>query len=368
MRAPVRLEVAAEIGLGVVLALAIAYQAARLAASWGDGYWVPGACVGAVVAVLAVARRAARLWTAVAGLTVAGLAVLPAHLLHLPAEPGPATSLGLAVLIGSAIRRLPAVQACAVAAAGAAVMTGGLLTGSGSPVPAQGGLIWLAAMGGGLVPRWLAARRRAATERVRRAERRELARELHDVVAHHVTSIVLQAQAAQLVTAKHPDRTAASLAGIEAAGHEALAATRRVVGLMRESAPGVTGSEEFAELVGRFDGHGRSARLRLAAEPDGWPAEVRSTVYRVVRESLTNVAKHAGHARVITVGITQDEQAVTVVVEDDAPHATVRPRRAGYGLIGMRERLDTLGGTLTAGPGPDAGWVVRATVPAGEHR
>ncbi|MGN9781127.1 sensor histidine kinase [Nonomuraea sp. ZG12] len=362
---PDRRKAAADAGLGVVIATAVAFQAYWVADSWGDGYWLFGAAVGASVGVLAVVRRRSRLWTAVAGLTVAALAVLVTRFVHLPAEPSPAASLGLAVLAGSAVRILPARTACAVAAGGPAVMAAGHLANPRSAVPVQGALIWLAALAAGLALRLLAARRHAAAERVRHAERLELARELHDVVAHHITSIVLQAQAAQLVTAKHPDRTAGSLAGIETAGSEALAATRRVVGLLRDTASDVAGHERLAELIENFEGHGRRARLRLAAEPDGWPPEVSSTVYRVVRESLTNVSRHARHVRTVAIDITQDEEAVTVVVEDDAPQAPARRyRHAGYGLIGMRERLEALGGTLTAGPRPGSGWTVRATVPA----
>jgi signal transduction histidine kinase len=361
---PDRLKAATDVGLGVVIATAVAYQAYAVADTWGDGYWPFGAIVGASVCVLALVRRRTRLWTAVAGLSVAALAILVTRLVHLPAEPGPATSLGLAVLVGSAVRNLPARTACAVAAGGPALMAAAFLASPRSAVPVLGSLAWLAALVAGLALRLLAVRRHTVAERVRRAERLELARELHDVVAHHITSIVLQAQAAQLVTAKHPDRTAGSLADIETAGSEALTATRRVVGLLRDTAPDVAGHERLAELIEGFEGHGRQARLRLAAEPDGWPPEVSSTIYRVVRESLTNVARHARHVREVTIDISQDEEAVTVVVEDDAPQAPARRyRHAGYGLIGMRERLEALGGTLTAGPRPGSGWTVRATVP-----
>ncbi|MFD0891877.1 sensor histidine kinase, partial [Streptosporangium algeriense] len=175
----------------------------------------------------------------------------------------------------------------------------------------------LAALVIGSACRLFAARHRAAVERIRRAERLELARELHDVAAHHITSIVLQAQAARLVTGKHPERTAGSLAGIEAAGSEALAATRRVVGLLREGAP--AGHERLDELVEGFEGLAGRVRLRLEAKPSDWSPEVSGTVYRVVRESLTNVARHARHAGVVAVDITQDGRAVTVEVADDAP-------------------------------------------------
>ncbi|GAA3212536.1 sensor histidine kinase [Nonomuraea helvata] len=367
MRVPDRLRVAADAGLGVVLVAAVAYQAYRVAGSWGGGSWLFGAAAGAVVCVLALVRRRDRLWTAVAGLVAAALAVLATLVVHLPAEPGPAMSLGLTVLVGSAVRTLPARAAGAVGAAGLTVVAGGFLAHPGSPVPVLAGLAWLAALTIGLTPRLLAARRHTVAERVRRAERLELARELHDVVAHHITSVVLQAQAARLVTARHPEKTAGSLADIETAGSEALAATRRVVGLLREPAPAPAGGERLGELIEGF--HGPRAHLRLDADPAGWSPEVSSTVYRVVRESLTNVSKHAPRARAVAVGITQDERAVTVEVEDDAPPVAARRyRRAGYGLVGMRERLEALGGTLTAGPRPGSGWAVRATVPTRTRR
>jgi signal transduction histidine kinase len=94
-----------------------------------------------------------------------------------------------------------------------------------------------------------------------------------------------------------------------------------------------------------------------------WPSEVSSTIYRVVQESLTNIARHAPTARSVTVDIAQDHQAVTVEVTDDAPAAPTRPRRGGYGLVGMRERVEAIGGTLRAGPRGDAGWSVWATLP-----
>lgn len=282
MQVPDRLKAA---GLGVVFAVAVAFQAYQVADSWGAGHWLFGATVAASVCVLALARRRNPLWTAVAGLIVAALAILATRLVHLPAEPSPATSLGLAVLIGSAVRTLPARTACAVAAAGLTVVAGGLLATPGSPVPVLSGLAWLAALVIGLGPRLLAARRHALAERVRHAERLELARDLHDVVAHHITSIVLQAQAAQLVTVKHPDKTAGSLADLETAGSEALAATRRVVGLLRDAAPAAEGHERLGALIERFESHGCQAHLRLDAEPSRWPPEVSSTVYRIVRES-----------------------------------------------------------------------------------
>ncbi|MFC7590375.1 sensor histidine kinase [Nonomuraea antimicrobica] len=370
-----------EAGLGVAFAVVLAFCAYRLAVSWGGGYWVFDCAAGAVVCGLALVRRRARWWAAVAGLGVAVAAIVVARLAELPAEPGPGLALGLSVLVGSAIRVLPPPQAVAVGGGGLAVVAGSLFSGSAhTALVLLNGLAWLAALAAGLGPRLLDARRAAAADRVRRHERLELARELHDVVAHHVTCVVLQALsgAAQLVARGDPGRVAGSLADIEAAGSDALAATRRVVGLLRE--PGgpppdaYRPAERLTELVGRFAGPSVSLRL-----PDGepvWPSEVAGTVHRVVQEALTNVSRHASEAAAVTVTVTQAEGLVRVEVADDAPPSPGTGwgggsggvgggvgGGGGYGLVGMRERVESLGGELTAGPRPEGGWAVRAELP-----
>ncbi|PZG05803.1 sensor histidine kinase, partial [Nonomuraea aridisoli] len=282
-----------------------------------------------------------------------------------------------------------------VAAGGLAVACGSVLSGS----PHDAVLLmncagWLAGVAAGLGPRLLAARRRAAAERVRRHERLELARELHDVVAHHVTSVVLQAQAARVVARRHPERAADSLDAIETAGADALAATRHVVGLLREptaagfDAGGAASSGfDAAEVHGGPDGGALSAgglrlagvrglvdryvgppvRLSLPAEEPGWPPVVTGTVHRIVQESLTNVARHAPDAASVTVTVRDADG--TLIVEITNEPAQDRPRRGGgYGLIGMRERVESLGGTLTTGPTPEGGWSVKATLPTGPAR
>ncbi|GII34127.1 sensor histidine kinase [Planotetraspora mira] len=362
--------IAVDAGLGVVFAAVLAVTAVGIADSWGGGYWQFDCAAGAVVCVIALVRRRDRAWAAIAGLAVAAVAILATRFVHLPAEPGPAMTLALSVLVGSAIRWLPVPSAGAIASAGFAVVAGTWLAtppDSSGAVPRLNGAGWLAALAIGLFLRQLDNRRRAVAEKVRRDERLQLARELHDVVAHHITGIVVQAQAARLVTRKHPERFEGSLADIEAAGSDALAAMRRVVGLLRDTddaAPATPGPEQLSDLVKRFDGHGPEVRLRLPDDESVWPPEVTSTVYRVVQESLTNIVRHARHARSVTVSVTQDRQAVTVEVVDDAAPAPVRyHHRGGYGLVGMRERVEILGGTLCAGPRPGAGWSVLATLP-----
>ncbi|WP_240687240.1 sensor histidine kinase [Amycolatopsis suaedae] len=355
--------------LGVVFAAVLAVTAYAIADTWGGGYWVFGCVTGAVVAGLAVTARH-RVWAVAAGLGIAAITVLVAQIGHLPAEPSPATALGLSVLVGSATRTLPPPWAVAAAAGGLAVVAGTWLTGTGTTVAVLNSMAWLAAIGTGLGLRLLDLRRRVVAEQVRRDERLELARELHDIVAHHITGIVLHAQAARIVRRRDPDQLDESLDGIETASSEALTAMRRVVGLLRDAedaAPATPGPEQLGELVARFTGP--PVKLWLPDGEPGWPQEVTSTVYRIVQESLTNIARHAAHAGSVTVEVTQDRHAVTVAVTDDAPPAPARyHRRGGYGLVGMRERVEALGGTLRAGPRTGAGWTVHATLPIEERR
>ncbi|GLF94846.1 sensor histidine kinase [Streptomyces yaizuensis] len=358
-------------GLGAVFLTAIVIQAFALAQTWGGASWVPGSVATAVVCALALARHRELTWTAAAGLGVAALIVLIGMMpgVRLPAEPGPAMTLGLAVLTGSAVRALPTVPAGAVTAGGLLVIVGQFSGRPSSAVTAITTVGWLLAVAVGLALRTYDGRTRAAAERVRRAERLELARELHDIVAHHITGMLIQAQAAQVVARRDPQKVADTLTEIETAGGEAMTAMRRVVGLLRDTddaAPASPGPEQLGALVERFSRQGPTVSLAM---PDGeadtrWPPEVTSTVYRIVQESLTNVLRHARNARSIEVTVGRTPGGVTVEVADDAPPGSPRAHhRGGYGLIGMRERVETLGGSLDAGPRPGAGWSVRAALP-----
>ncbi|GAA4422518.1 hypothetical protein GCM10023148_24060 [Actinokineospora soli] len=215
---------------------------------------------------------------------------------------------------------------------------------------------------------------RVAVTGAQQAERMALARELHDVVAHHVTGIVVQAQAAQLVA--DPAKTAQALAKIERSGVEALAAMRMLVGSMRGAQAGEAGAADAAtadldaDLRGVVDGFtGPTVQMRLSL-PDALPPEAGRTVLRIVQESLTNVAKHAADATEVRVSVELVDGELRVRVADDAAATRVRPAggSGGYGLVGMRERVELLGGAFTAGPGDPAGWTVDARFPLRKDR
>jgi signal transduction histidine kinase len=359
------------VALAVGLAAAIGVEAVGIAQSWGARYWLAGGAAAVVVAVLALVRRRHLIGTTVAALVVAGLTITAARVFHLPAEPGPAMALALAVLVGSAVRALPPVPAGLLAAGGLAVVAGAYAavrpqSSGGSAATTINAVAWLAALAAGLALRLVDARAVATAENVRRDERLELARELHDVVAHHVTGMLIQAQAAHVVARRDPGAMGETLDGIESSGAQALRAMRRVVGVLRDDGaapPFTAGPERLADLVERFGRQGPPVRLRAPVDSEAWPPEVTSTLYRVVREALTNVARHAPHAGDVTVTVEQRPSGIMVEVTDDAPPAPARAARGGYGLIGMRERVETLGGTLAAGPRDGGGWSVRATLP-----
>ncbi|WP_370969690.1 sensor histidine kinase [Amycolatopsis sp. cg9] len=210
------------------------------------------------------------------------------------------------------------------------------------------------------------------------AERMALARELHDVVAHHVTGIVVQAQAARMMAEQKPEVAVEAMARIENAGVEALAAMRRLVRSMRGDAP--AGSSEFSEQATTDLGadlrklvdsanHGVPTSMHLDLPPD-LPHEVGRSALRLVQESLTNVGKHASGATEAFVVAEVQGAELHLRVTDDGREPAHRPAggSGGYGLVGMRERVALLKGRLSAGRGPDGGWRVEAWLPlaAGE--
>ena len=198
-----------------------------------------------------------------------------------------------------------------------------------------------------------------------RDERSRIAREMHDVVAHGLSVIVVQADGARYAAAKDPDVAVGTLETISATGREALTEMRRLLGLLREGDTGVApqpGLDDVRHLVDEA----RASGMRVAAElpepapdvPDG----VGLAAYRIVQEALTNVRKHAGPDAAVDVRVTVD-RGVAVDVRDDGRGAAARADGRGLGLVGMRERAAVHGGTLEAGPAPGGGFAVSARLP-----
>lgn len=287
--------------------------------------------------------------------------------------PGMGELAGLGLLLCWSLRLLPAVPAGLATAALGLAMAGTLERRTPTQVEdlVLLGTVLVAALsaGVGLYLRSIDTGRRRDLVRVRQDERLAIARELHDVVAHHVTGIVVQAQAAQAVWDQRPDAARAALGQIEAAGADALSSMRRLVGSLRDDAPGprapTAGLAELTALAERSRALGLPVRLRLDGVPDELPADLAAAVHRLVQEALTNAQRHARGATGVEVWVAADPGWLRLEVRDDgAPSQTARIR-PGYGLTGMAERVHALGGTFRAGPHQDGGWVVRAELPWG---
>lgn len=214
-----------------------------------------------------------------------------------------------------------------------------------------------------------------AEERARRTlleERNRIARELHDVVAHHMSVISIQAQVAPHLVENPSDELKENLAGIRGNAVEALTELRRVLGVLRsedtlpESArhtPQPT-LDRLDELVGNVRGAGLSVTTRITGEPRPLPPGVELSAFRIVQEALSNAMRHAPGSAV-RVEIGHHPSGVTVRVTNTAPDRTAPPSRgAGHGLLGMRERTAMLGGELATGATPDGGYEVTAILPS----
>ncbi|MCO1656617.1 sensor histidine kinase [Pseudonocardia humida] len=215
-----------------------------------------------------------------------------------------------------------------------------------------------------------AEQRDAATGAALR-ERVRIARDMHDVVTHAVSLMVVQAEGARLAVRRDPDRAEQAMATVAEAGRRTLGELRGLVGALRgpEAAP-AAGGEPDTGPVGDLAGLAatmRAAGLAVRLDPDRprLPAGLHATGYRIVQESLTNCLRHAPAGARVTVGVRSDAAHLRISVVDDGGPARAVPelRDGGSGLAGMRERARAAGGMLDAGPVPSGGWCVEAELP-----
>ncbi|MER5622885.1 sensor histidine kinase [Streptosporangium sp. NPDC002544] len=215
--------------------------------------------------------------------------------------------------------------------------------------------------------RYRAGARMRELDQIKLLERERLARDLHDTVAHHISAMAIRAQAGIATSASRPNSATEALHVIEAEAARALDEMRALVRLLRrdqpaESAPGrrITDLEQLAS-PGRS---GPSVDVEISDDIGDLPLPVEAAIYRIAQESVTNARRHARHATRIEVRVAADDTSVRLRVSDDGDSGLVRPAGSpGYGLIGMIERADLLGGTCEAGPAPDRGWTVTAVLP-----
>ena len=239
-------------------------------------------------------------------------------------------------------------------------------------------LFLVGAVLGGTLAAWSLGRYRAGrlawtaatAERAAADERRRIAREMHDVVAHSLAVVVAQAEGGRMLAGRQPERAAEVLDGIAVQGREALAQMRGLLGVLRDDAapggaePPQPTLEDLPALVAQVRRTGRTVELAVFGDPRPVSAVLGLTAYRAVQESLTNVVKHAGPGASARVEVDWTDGLVVTVVDDGRGDAAQVASPGGRGLDGMRERVSAVGGQLEAGPGPGGGWRTCARMPA----
>lgn len=208
------------------------------------------------------------------------------------------------------------------------------------------------------------------------AERARIARELHDVVAHNVSVMVVQADGAAYVLDAAPDQAKQALETISSTGRQALAEMRRLLGVLRTGDAKETGEyvpqpdvDQIEDLVEQVRRAGITVDFKIEGTPRSLPSGVELTAYRIVQEALTNSRKHGGPDVGASVRLVYFDDGLGLLVEDDgrgAAHELYEDGGAdgrGHGLIGMRERVGMVGGTLDAGPRPGGGFRISALLP-----
>ncbi|HEY4465092.1 MAG TPA: histidine kinase [Streptosporangiaceae bacterium] len=332
---------------GLVAAFALAWRRSRPGLVW---------LIATIATAVLLATRRGGDWNG-----LSPLVMLPSPLLALysVAERGP-RRLGQQVLTGAAALLLTGlllqpVRPEAVATTAALLVTAWAL--GENTRSRRAGITALGDRAAALESERAERDRRAAAD-----ERSRIARDLHDIVAHHVSVITLQAGTARLLAESGHPPEPALLAGIETAGRQAMTELRQALGVIRHAPGGASpqpGLAELAQLTGRFTASGLDVVVIGTAAPLSGPADL--AAYRIVQEGLTNVLRHSA-ARTAQVMLDRDQDAALIRVRDDGP-ARAGSGVSGYGLIGLRERATALGGSVSAGPRPDGGYELRAELP-----
>ncbi len=337
-----------------------------------EGLIRPGPGWQSLVTVLALAVVPALLWRRSRPLTACLIGFGVAGLLSVlqwvtaSADLGPSSMMAVLILLYSLVRwgsgreialglafvMVVVALSLYVAAAGLGDITGGILL-----------LLLIAALAA--VFRYRADLWQRQEREIRNQERLALARELHDTVAHHVSAIAVQAQAGGVVAAAQPKQAAGILAAIESEASRTLAEMRDMVRVLREdtwaAAIPHTGIADLPALA-RTDAT-PTVEVSLAGSLTGLSRPVDAAIYRLAQEALTNAIRHASGATRVEIAVCRAGEGVRLRVADDGQAHSSPGAVSGFGLTGMAERAQLLGGTLSAGPGPDGGWVVEAVLP-----
>lgn len=216
----------------------------------------------------------------------------------------------------------------------------------------------------GAFVRHLADSRRRELDDAKLREREQIARELHDTVAHHVSAIVIQAQAGLTVAPTRPGAAVDALESIEREASRTLNEMRSIVGSLRHGAAKLTPQPRAQDITRLADNAPGSVAIdvQLLGNVGGLAPAVDTAVYRLAQEAITNARRHARQATHIAVSVDAGDECVRLTVRDDG-RSHAKRRGPGFGLVGMSERATLLGGTFCAGPDPHGGWTVVADLP-----
>jgi len=238
-------------------------------------------------------------------------------------------------------------------------------------------VVGLAAWAGGAIVRARTVRAVALAREIERREhahahamlqeRTRIARELHDIVAHAISVMVVQAGAAESVLDRQPARAREAIAAVQATGRQAVAEMARLIGLLRDDSGElglgpVPGRSDLGPLVERFRTAGLPVSLTLDGSLVGAGPALELTAYRIVQEALTNALKHGARKQVCVRVATSAEQLALTIDDVGVVRRDAAPREGGHGLAGMHERVTLVGGAIETGPTPD-GFRVRARLP-----
>ncbi|MFC4134613.1 sensor histidine kinase [Hamadaea flava] len=225
-----------------------------------------------------------------------------------------------------------------------------------------GAAILCTALALGAALRFRVKARTRELEQVRLVERERLARDLHDTVAHHFSAIVIRAQAGLAVAPVQPEAPMEALRIIETEATRALGEMRTIVRVLRrDEAAELAPNPGIADLPGLADHPGPPVAITVEGDLRELPTAVGAALYRLAQESVTNARRHARHASRIEVQLHADDQVVRLTVRDDGEMAGAAS--PGFGVLGMIERAELLGGECQAGPDGQRGWVVSAVLP-----
>ncbi len=211
-------------------------------------------------------------------------------------------------------------------------------------------------------------RDRAQTNAITEAklfEREQLARELHDTIAHRMSAIAIQAEAGWTVAGSDPEASAATLKAIKEEASRTLTEMRSIVGMLRQGEDEPSPQKRISDLERLTAGAQQPPiELEVLGQLDEVAPPIQTAVFRIAQEATTNARRHARRATKITIRVQEDDQDVTVTVADDGDASYIDPKLAsGYGLVGMKERASLHGGSLDAGPNRGRGWTVKAVLP-----